>query len=520
METPTSGGNRSTPRCPSCSREQTFLTPSCKACGHRYSPEEILFIAGGLLESGMPRRSVRRQIAEAARGLAPELLDTAAGCFDRTGQGQRLACLVAVQDFGDPRALPPELLEERFGSSAPAVQAEIILTLTRAESDDALAVLERLRTEVTDGRLAAAFDDPFFRSEMLPLRSPATQRGAPAVETQDDAPPPREAEPSESYGDVEVVEVEDEPPIGSETEESSGVEVTGEDIEQEHETEPSEDDAHVRPATVPPPLPVRDPPATRPPAEPPRRAASTSTTHELESEREPPREPSTGRTLGLYLLILLLVLILGAVVAWQLQRHTGFADSLFDRDVPRQPRREQPEQAMPPPLKPPPDEAADPPPEPASHILAFEASASTQHRDFPPSNVADGDPTTVWQEERRTHAISQYLVLDFPEEVTVSRIGILAGYDEPEGEYGDMWRLNNRLKEARFEFSDGTSLTHGFEDVRDMQYFELSPPRRTESIKMTVLEVYRGSWFYDNCIAEIEIWGYEESDVAAAEPPD
>jgi hypothetical protein len=49
-----------------------------------------------------------------------------------------------------------------------------------------------------------------------------------------------------------------------------------------------------------------------------------------------------------------------------------------------------------------------------------------------------------------------------------------------------------------------------FEDSRQMQYFDISPPHRTNSLEMTILDVYKGTWFYDNAVAEIEVWGYEE----------
>ena len=66
-----------------------------------------------------------------------------------------------------------------------------------------------------------------------------------------------------------------------------------------------------------------------------------------------------------------------------------------------------------------------------------------------------------------------------------------------------------RLKKAEFEFSDGKVIFHEFDDAREMQYFDISPPHVTRNLKITVEEVYRGSWFYDNAIAEVEIWGYE-----------
>jgi hypothetical protein len=147
---------------------------------------------------------------------------------------------------------------------------------------------------------------------------------------------------------------------------------------------------------------------------------------------------------------------------------------------------------------------------PESHILSFEASASSQHRKFPASHVGDGNPATVWQEAKGDKPLRKFLFLTFPEEVTVTRIGIVIGFDNPKGRHGDMFTLNNRLKKAEIAFSDEKVMFKEFEDQRQMQYFELTPPHVTRNLKITVLDVYRGSWFYDNAIAEIEVWGYEE----------
>jgi hypothetical protein len=36
-------------------------------------------------------------------------------------------------------------------------------------------------------------------------------------------------------------------------------------------------------------------------------------------------------------------------------------------------------------------------------------------------------------------------------------------------------------------------------------------------MRITIYDIYRGSWFYDNAVGEIEVWGYEENGDQAAE---
>jgi hypothetical protein len=151
-----------------------------------------------------------------------------------------------------------------------------------------------------------------------------------------------------------------------------------------------------------------------------------------------------------------------------------------------------------------------PPPEPAAEAkkLAYTAKASSFHKKYPPKNLYDGKLSTVWQEDRKTKAENHVLTFAFEKPVHVAKIGVIIGYDHKDRSKGDLWPLNNRLKTAVAEFPDGTKTVLDFEDdVREMQFKELESPGPVSEFTLKVLECYRGTWFRDNAIPEIEIWG-------------
>jgi hypothetical protein len=139
--------------------------------------------------------------------------------------------------------------------------------------------------------------------------------------------------------------------------------------------------------------------------------------------------------------------------------------------------------------------------------LAYTATATSSHRKYPPSHLSDGDPSTVWQEDRKTKAENQVLTFTFDKPTQVARIGVVVGFDYTEKPKGDLWPLNNRLKSAIVEFPDGTKTVLEFEDERGLQFRDVPSPGPVDSLTLKIIECYRGSWFRDNAIPEIEIWG-------------
>ena len=142
--------------------------------------------------------------------------------------------------------------------------------------------------------------------------------------------------------------------------------------------------------------------------------------------------------------------------------------------------------------------------------LSFTIAASSQHKKYPAANMIDGDPTTVWQEDRKLRPTGHTLTITFEKEVIVTGIKVLGGYDDPKGDKGDMWPIHTRLQKVKVKFEGSPAMEVEFDDVREMQTRTFDAPQKTMQMTITVLGVYRGTWFHDNAVAELEVWGFSQ----------
>jgi hypothetical protein len=127
-----------------------------------------------------------------------------------------------------------------------------------------------------------------------------------------------------------------------------------------------------------------------------------------------------------------------------------------------------------------------------------------------PEYAIDGTLTKAWGEGADGDGIEEWLKITFPSSRTVTKVGIVIGYVKHHPDFGDVFWLNNRVKKARLEFSDGSSQVWTFRDVQEMQYMEFDTPITTSFIKLTILDVYAGSKWQDTLISEIDVWGYDD----------
>lgn len=139
--------------------------------------------------------------------------------------------------------------------------------------------------------------------------------------------------------------------------------------------------------------------------------------------------------------------------------------------------------------------------------LAYEVSANSQHSKYPASNLSDGDVSTVWQEQKGEWSVGQKLHVEFDEPHTLTKLGIVVGYDLVHDKKGDLWPQNNRAKSLQITLSDGTEVQADLEDDRKMQWIALPASEPVSEIMLKITDVYRGSKYNDNAISEIQIWG-------------
>ncbi len=117
-------------------------------------------------------------------------------------------------------------------------------------------------------------------------------------------------------------------------------------------------------------------------------------------------------------------------------------------------------------------------------------------------NVWDKDPKTAWVEGKGDDGVGEWIDFAFfPDSRVIGAIKIINGYAKSEG----LYQANNRVKRVRISFDDGTSFEAELNDGQiQPQLIRFPMPKKTERIRLTILEVYPGTKYRDTCISEIE----------------
>lgn len=122
---------------------------------------------------------------------------------------------------------------------------------------------------------------------------------------------------------------------------------------------------------------------------------------------------------------------------------------------------------------------------------------------FKAGNVDDHDSSTAWAEGTNGDGIGEWIKLEKNTPFIIDGIGFENGYQKSDYSYYS----NNRPKKVRVEFSDGRSVTQELPD-RGCGGSEIYLGNEviTQYIKITILEVYKGSKYQDTCISEISAY--------------
>ena len=124
---------------------------------------------------------------------------------------------------------------------------------------------------------------------------------------------------------------------------------------------------------------------------------------------------------------------------------------------------------------------------------------------YTPKNVVDQDSSTTWAEGVDGFGRDEWIQLDLGGVKTVKRLEIINGLVNSNNGY----KKNNRLKEARLEFSDGNYMIIDLEDDNiEEQKIDLGENGvKTSFIRLVILDVYGGDKYNDTCISRIKAYG-------------
>lgn len=161
----------------------------------------------------------------------------------------------------------------------------------------------------------------------------------------------------------------------------------------------------------------------------------------------------------------------------------------------------------------------------------FTISASNEQKNYPVSNLCDGDITTAWVSSIRS-GIGEKITIQFKKPTDVSNLVLINGYHKNEKTYLE----NNRIRkidiiaEGKIYKEDGSTeenvrnmelswaandkyLPVSFERLKqhpDMSSVKVSYPYesfKATKIELTIREIYRGTKYDDTCISEIILFG-------------
>lgn len=122
-----------------------------------------------------------------------------------------------------------------------------------------------------------------------------------------------------------------------------------------------------------------------------------------------------------------------------------------------------------------------------------------------PENLYDGRLDTNWTENAPGNGVGEYVTFDFRGTYAVNKLRIYIGSHYNEGVY----KQNCRPKAITLTFSDGSTEFIRLEDTYEEQIINFDQFYYTDSIKLTIEEVYTGTTYLDTVIAELDFVAYE-----------
>jgi len=133
-----------------------------------------------------------------------------------------------------------------------------------------------------------------------------------------------------------------------------------------------------------------------------------------------------------------------------------------------------------------------------------------KHYTFTPTNLLDDNLWSSWQPNRKPNGgVGQWIKLAFDGPHTVTGFEIYNGFRLID-ELGDLYAMNNRIKDAELEFSDGTKMPITFEDRPVQLNITLPEPKAGVAwVKLTVKSIYRGTKWNDLAMSEFHVMGHD-----------
>lgn len=121
-----------------------------------------------------------------------------------------------------------------------------------------------------------------------------------------------------------------------------------------------------------------------------------------------------------------------------------------------------------------------------------------------PENTVDGMLNTAWLEGIKGNGIGEWIMYSAETEQLLSSITLFNGYLKNNTTYVS----NGKIKKLSVELSDGSILTYdipksNFSESKNGVKFTFDEPVKTSFVKITILDIYTGSYYTDTALSGI-----------------
>ncbi|MFI3209907.1 MAG: discoidin domain-containing protein [Peptostreptococcaceae bacterium] len=150
-----------------------------------------------------------------------------------------------------------------------------------------------------------------------------------------------------------------------------------------------------------------------------------------------------------------------------------------------------------------------------SYSTASSELVDNTSNSYSSSRAIDNDNKTIWSEGVSGPGINEWIEVSFNNIQNVKTIKLVNGHTSSE----NLYNANNRVKKLELSFSDGSSKVVDLKESTSIQEISLGDKGvDTSYIKMTILDVYKGSSYNDTCMGNIELFGvYKNEEVKVSD---
>ncbi len=119
---------------------------------------------------------------------------------------------------------------------------------------------------------------------------------------------------------------------------------------------------------------------------------------------------------------------------------------------------------------------------------------------FPPSFAMDGKLQSSWIEGTGSDGIGESLTITYKSEIKFQTIAIYNGFGDPK-----KWANKNRIKKLKLTTDTGYEEIFNLKDTLSVQKLNLKSESSAKFIKLTILDIFKGSEEKETSIAEVKL---------------